>query len=89
MTEKRASQLQDFVGPGQILVLVFEFREPLQLSRRDTGPAGVDLIALDPFVEGLRNATNLARDGFNGSPQRRVVASALLHHANSTFADLG
>ena len=88
--EKRAGQLQDLVGFAQLLVLAFKFLQALQVGRRDAGPgAVVDLIALDPFVEGLRHAADLGGDGFNGGPQRGVLASVLLHHANSAFAYLG
>lgn len=34
--------------------------------------AGIDLVALDPLVEGLRHAADPGSDGFNGGPQREV-----------------
>ena len=52
--------------------------QALQVACRDADPgAGVDLIALDLFVEGLRHAVDFGSDGFNGRPQRGVLASVL------------
>ena len=48
-----------------------------------------NLPVLDPFIERLRHAANFGGDGFNGRPQRRVVASVLLHHTHCAFANLG
>ena len=45
------------------------FLQALQVGRRDARlVAGVDLIALDPFVEGLRHAADLGGNRFNDSP---------------------
>ena len=55
------------------------FLQALQVDRRDARlVAGVDLIALDPFVEGLRHAADLGGNRFNDSPYRGVLASVLL-----------
>jgi hypothetical protein len=88
--QKRAGEFEDLVGLAQLFVLAFKLLQALQLGRRDAGPgAVVDLIALDPFVEGLGHAADLWGEGFDGGPQRGVVAAVLTHHANSPFADLG
>ncbi len=50
---------------------------------------GIDLIALDPFVEGLRHAAKFGGDGFDGGSHRGVLVSLLLHHAIGAFEDLG
>ena len=45
------------------------FLQVFQVGQRNARlVAGVDLIALDPFVEGLRNATDIGRDGFDDRP---------------------
>jgi len=41
--------------------------------------AAVGLIALDPFTERLRYAAGLGHNEFNGSPQRWVLTTVLLH----------
>lgn len=88
--EKRASQLQDLVGLAQLIALAFELLQALQVGRRDASPGtGIDLIALEPLIEGLRHADNLGGDGFDGGPQRGLLASVLLHPANGEFANLG
>ena len=37
--------------------------------------AGIDLTLLDPFVQGLRYAADLGRDGLNGRPQGGIFAT--------------
>ena len=46
-----------------------KFFQVLQVGRRNSRlVAGVDLIAIDPSVEGLRHAADLGGNRFNGSP---------------------
>ena len=61
----------------------------LRIGRRDAGPgAVVDLFAHDLFVESLGHATDFWGEGFDGGPQRGVIASVFTHHASNAFADL-
>lgn len=55
---------------------------------RDTVPqAGVDLVALDPFAQGLWHTADLRCNGFNGRPQGRVLTTVFLHQVHRAFAD--
>jgi hypothetical protein len=51
--------------------------------------ADVDLLFASPFMHGLGNAAILGRDRFDGGPQRWLLPSVLLNHANSAFTYLG
>ncbi len=51
--------------------------------------AGIDLVSLDLFVEGLGNAADHGGDGFDGGPHQGVLASVLAHQANGLFSHLG
>ena len=51
--------------------------------------SNIDLIALDPFVEGLGHAADLGRDEFDGCPQRRVLALVFTQQANGAHPYLG
>jgi len=74
--EKRAGQLQDLIGLAQIFDLALQRLHLFTLRRRDAvALAAIDLVALDPFVEGLGHAADLGGDGFDGSPQRWVLTS--------------
>ena len=88
--KKRAGRLEDLIGPAQFLVLALQLLEVFALAgRQPIALAGIDFLALDPFMQGLGHAANFGGDGFNGRPQRGVLASVLLHHAHSAFPDLG
>ena len=45
--------------------------------------------ALVALMEVLRHAANLGGDGFDGRPQRWVLASAPLHYVHSALPDFG
>ena len=88
--KKSTRQLQDFVGPAQFLVLALQLLDTLRLCGSNAvAHAGIDLHALDPFIERLRYAANLWGGGFNGRPQRGVTALVLLHHAHCAFSISG
>lgn len=58
--EKRTRQLQDLVGPTQLLNLAFDLLRPLGLAGRNSfAHAVVDLVAIDSFVERLRHPADL------------------------------
>lgn len=61
--EKRTGRLEDVVDSAQFLVLSLELPEAL-------AAAGIDLLALDPFEQGLRHAANLGADRLHRRPQR-------------------
>ena len=88
--QKSTRQLENLVGPAQYLVLAPQFLHTLRLCGSNAvAHSGIDLHALDPFIERLRHAPNLGGDGFNGRPERGVIASVLLHHSYCAFANLG
>ena len=88
--EKRAGQLQNLVGLAQLTHLALEVLHALRLaSRHAFSHAGIDLGALDPFVQGLRHAANLESDGLDGRSQRRVFPTVLPNHPPRTLTDLG
>jgi hypothetical protein len=61
--EERACQLQDLVGPAQLLDLAFQILHALRLGRRDAfANTRFDLHPLDPFEQRLRHATDLRRN---------------------------
>src|SRR5690606_9703060 len=63
--EKSAGQLQDLVGPPQLLDLTLQFLDPLSLVGCDAfAHPGVDLRALDPVQQRLRHAADLERNRF-------------------------
>jgi hypothetical protein len=46
-------------------------QSPLRLASGDAfAHASIDFDTLDPFMQRLRHAADLGRDGFNDSPQR-------------------
>ena len=60
-------------------------------SAADQAPAQearIDFVLLDPRVQGLRHAANLAGDRFDGRPLRRMLATVLQHHAHGTLTHL-
>ena len=62
--KKRTDQLQYLVGPPQFFDLALKLLHPLRLAGRDAfADAGIDISTLGPFVQGLRHAPNLGRDG--------------------------
>ena len=84
--EKRAGQLLYLVGSAQLLDLTFKFLHSLDLTARNAfAHACINLRALDPFVQRLRHAANLGGYRLNRSPQRRVLASMVLHRAYSAL----
>lgn len=55
---------------GRFLDLVLQCLHLFTLGRREAvAHVGIDLVALDMFVEGLWHAADLECDGFDGSPQ--------------------
>ncbi len=55
--EKRAGRLEDVVGLAQLLVLTLELLEAFALAAgQPVTRAGIDLLALNPFEQRLRNA---------------------------------
>lgn len=88
--EKRAGHLQDFVGPTKLFDLALQFLDTLRFGRGDAlTHTAVDLFALDPAQQGLRNTADLGGDRFHRQPERGVLTSVLLHHAHGPFADFG
>ena len=86
--EKRAGRLEDVIGPTQLLDFGLQCLELLAFAAAQAfALAAVDLIALDPVTERLRYAADLGRNGFNSSPQQRVLTAVLLHQAHRSFAD--
>jgi hypothetical protein len=51
--------------------------------------AAVNLVLLDPDVQGLRHAADLGGNGLDGCPLRRMLAAVLLNHAHGALAHLG
>ena len=47
--------------------------------------AAVDLLALEPFQQGLGHAADLRCNGLNGSPSLGVLASVLVHQPRHTL----
>lgn len=69
MGEKRAGQLQYLAGPPQFLDLALWVRDPLGLIGRDAlMRASIDIGTFDSFVQSLRQAANLGRDGLDDRP---------------------
>jgi hypothetical protein len=61
--EKRAGRLEDVIGPAQFLDLALQCLELLAFAARQAfALAVVNLIAFDPFIEGLLNAADLGCD---------------------------
>ncbi len=54
--------------------------------RRAFALAGVTLVLLDPFVQGLRRAANLGGHRLDGRPQRMAFAACLEHHAHCALS---
>ena len=88
--KKSTRQLENLIGFAQLLVLALNLLQALHLGCGDATPhPGINLIALDPFIQGLWHTANLGGDGFDGGPKGWVFASMLTHHPNSAFANLG
>ena len=69
-----ACQLQDLVGLAQLAHLAFEFLDALLLGRRGARPnAAVALALAHPLAQGLAGAADLAGDGLDRRPLRRVL----------------
>ena len=67
LAKKSTRQLQNFVGLAQFLVLALQLLHTLHLGSSDAvAHTGIDLYALDPFIERLRHVANLGGDGLNG-----------------------
>src|SRR6185312_1287262 len=80
---------KDLVGLTQLSVLPLQSLELLGHIRRYAGTfATVDLGLLEPFVEGVRRAADLAGNRHHGRPTRRILPAMLLHHPNRSGADL-
>jgi len=85
--EKRASRLEDLIGPAQLLDFALQGLDAFALvAAYPITRALINLVALDPIAERLGNATDLVCNRFNASPQRGVLASVLLHHTDSALA---
>ena len=90
MDKKSTGQLEDLIGPAQLLDLALQLLDTLRFCGSDTvTQARIDLYALDLFIERLRHTADFWGDGFDGRPKRWVLASVLLHHAYCAFANLG
>lgn len=90
MGGKRAGQLQDLVGPMQILDFAFQILDPLRFVAGDAFThTPINFDALDPFKQCLRHAANLWCDRFDCCAQRRVLPTVLLHYPHSPLTDLG
>lgn len=87
--EKRAGQLEDLIGLAQLLVLAFEFLQPLQLRFGDAFPlTRVNLMTFDPFVKGLGTQPILgAMDSMASHSDGCSLCAP--DHANSSCAYLG
>lgn len=73
--EKRARQLQNLVGPAQLLVLALQLLHALRLRCcYPRARASVNLIALDPAQQRLRHAADLRGHRFHRRPQRWVTS---------------
>ena len=78
LCEKRAGQLQDFVGAAQLLDFALEILEALCLGRGDASTmTAVDFLALDPLEQGLQHAADLGCDRLDRGPQRGVLPAVL------------
>ena len=90
LMQKNTRPLESLVGPAQFLVLAFQCLHTLRLCGSNTAPnAGIDLHALDPFIERLQHTANFGSDRFNGCLQRGVSTSVVLHHLYCAFAHTG
>jgi hypothetical protein len=49
----------------------------------------IDLMLLDPFIQGLRHAADVGGNRFDTGPQGGILASMLLHHPNGTLSHFG
>lgn len=87
--EKRACQLEDFVGLAQFSVLAFEFIESIFVRRgRALARDAVNLVFAHSFVQCVRNTADLRREQLHCRPQLRIFLSVLLHHAHGPLSDL-
>jgi hypothetical protein len=88
--EKSAGRAQYVVGPAQLLVLAFELLDALRLGAGHTGPhTGIDLCALDPFMQGVGRTADLGCDRLDRRPQGRILATVLLHQTYRTLTHFG
>lgn len=68
MGEKRLGQLQYLVSPPQLLDLALQVLDPLGLADGDAfAHAGINLRALDLFVQGLRHKGDYGSDVLDGA----------------------
>jgi hypothetical protein len=74
----------------QFLDLALQFlqcdRAPLLVVTPSRMPVSISKRLRTHSLSGLGHAADLGRDQLNGSPQGRVFATVLLHHAYSAFA---
>lgn len=83
-------QLQDLVGPTQLLDLTLEFFHSLRLSRGyDAADTGVDLMPLRLAQQGCRHTADLRRHRLHRGSQRWVISAVLLRHAGRALAKFG
>jgi hypothetical protein len=91
LSEQRAGQLEDLVGFAQCLTLAFKplWRCKSVVATPALAPVSISSRLIHALsVWGMQPILG-AIDSINGRPQRELLASVLLHHANSAFADLG
>lgn len=87
--EKSASRLQNLIGTPQILDRPLQGLDAFALAAgQSIGLAAVDLLALEPFQQGLRHAADLRCNGLNGSSSRGALASVVLNQPHRTLPDL-
>src|SRR5690606_26218777 len=87
--EKSARQLQDLIGPAQLLVLAFELLHALGVRAGDAvSYPGIDLVPLHPRQQRLRHTADLGSDRLDRGPQRRILATMLLHHPDGPLTHL-
>jgi len=60
----------------------------MRLASSVVGPA-VAFVLLDPVVQRLRGAADLAGNGLNAGPLRRILAAVLQRNAHGALSHLG
>lgn len=74
--------MPDILDMGHQNNLAFQRLDPFPLIGADAlSGTGIDLMATNPFVNGLWCSTDLGGYGLSGGPKRCVFTKVLLNHA--------
>ena len=87
--EKRTGQLQNVIGPPQLLDFALQLFDALDFSGGHPRTlACIHLCPLHPGQQGRRYTANLGGDRFDGCPQGWIFTAMLLHQSDSALTDL-